>query len=134
MHGTVQQTLPKILINIANNHHWKRIPLELLVPVQKSVVVCHPFGIVILKKNRFSETIPDHIWKYRGQHDYLYYQSQPAIHNHHQQYLDERIILQYYSKNDYDRDKGGAHGIIHSGIPTPEKHKTSIILFEFFLI
>ena len=33
-------------------------------------------------------------------------------------------------KNDYDRDKGGEHVMIHSGIPIPKKHKRPIISLE----
>ena len=33
-------------------------------------------------------------------------------------------------KNDYDRDKGGVHGMVNSVIPTPEKHATPIIPLE----
>ena len=35
----------------------------------------------------------------------------------------DRRTQQACSKNDYDRDKVGKHGNIHSGIPTPDKIK-----------
>ena len=82
-----------------------------------------PIGqnIGIPKTNRFSEKIPDHNWQSHGQHDHLHYQPQHAIHNHSQNYHHDRKIQQSYSKDDYDRDKGGSHGMIHSGVLTPEK-------------
>ena len=70
---------------------------------------------------------PDHNWQYREKHYSLYYQPQPSIQNHRQQYRHYRKIKQAYSKNDYDTYKGGAYGMIHSEICTPEKHKTPII-------
>ena len=78
-------------------------------------------NIVISNKNRFSEKIPDHNWQNFRQHDSLYYQPKPALKNHRQQYLNDRRIQQASSKNDYDIAKEVAHGIIRSGIPTPEK-------------
>ena len=91
-----------------------------------------PIGqnIVIMKTNRFSGEKTDYYWQSFGQHNSLYYQPQPDIHNHRQQYCHDRIIQQASSKNDYDREKGVAHSMISSGIPTPEKHKTSIIPLE----
>ena len=91
-----------------------------------------PIGqnIVIPKTNRFIEKIPDHNWQYRGQHDSSYYQPQPAIHSPRQQYRHDRIIHQDYPKNDCDREKVGAHGTIHSLMPTPGKHATPIIPLE----
>ena len=35
-------------------------------------------------------------------------------------------------ENDYDRDKGGAHGMIHSGITTPEKQATPFIPLKIY--
>ena len=76
-------------------------------------------NIIIPKTNHFSEKRPDHDWQYRGQHDSLYYQPQPDIHNHRQHYCHDRRIQQSFSQNYYDSDKGEAHGMIHSGITTP---------------
>ena len=56
----------------------------------RSPISCHvpPIGqnIVITKTNRFSEKIPYHIRKSSRQHDSLYYQAQPVVQNHRQQY------------------------------------------------
>ena len=52
------------------------------------------------------------------------------VQNHRQQYCYDRIIQQYSYKSYYYRDKGVAHGMIHSGIPTPEKQETPIITLE----
>ena len=86
--------------------------------------------IAIPKTNRFSEKIPDHNCQSHGHHDYSYYQPQSAMHYHRQHYRHDRRTKQSSSKNDYDRYKEGAHGMIHNGIPTPEKHKTPIIKLE----
>ena len=115
------------------DQHVKQLFLEedsVIIIVTRPPISSHvsPIGqhIVISKKNVLVKK-PDHNWKYCGKQHYSYYQPQLAIHNHLQQYRHYRIIQQYPSKNDYDREKGGAHGIIHSGIPTPEKHATPII-------
>ena len=80
--------------------------------------------------NCSSEKIPDHYWKTRRQHNYLYYQIQPAVQNHRQQYRHHRKFKQASYKNDNYRDKGVSHGMIFSGIPTPEKQATPIIPLE----
>ena len=82
-----------------------------------------PIGqnIVIPNTNRFSEKRPDHNRQTCGQHDSSYYQPQPAVQNHCQQHFNNRRIKQAYYKNDYDRDKGVAHVMINSGIPTLER-------------
>ena len=76
-------------------------------------------NIVIPNTNSFSEKIPDHNRQNRRQHDSLYYQSQPAVQNHRLQYCNDIIIQQASYKNDYDKDKGVAYGMIYSVIPTP---------------
>ena len=55
-----------------------------------------PIGqnIVIPNTNRFSEKIQDHNRKNCRQHDSSYYQPQPAVQNHHQQYRNGRRIQQ----------------------------------------
>ena len=58
---------------------------------------------------------------FRPATDLSYYQPQPATYNQCQHYFQDRITQQSFSKNDYDREKVGKHGNIHSGIPTPEK-------------
>ena len=55
-------------------------------------------NIVIPKTNHSIEKIPDQNWKYCGQHDYSYYQPQPDIHNHRQQYRHDRKIQQDFPK------------------------------------
>ena len=87
-------------------------------------------NIVIPNTNDFSKKILDHNWQNCRQQDSLYYQPQPAVQNHYQQYLNDKIIQQASYKNDYDRYKGVSHGIICSGIPTPEKQATPIIPLE----
>ena len=91
-----------------------------------------PIGqdIVIPNTNCFIEKIPDHNQRTRIQHDYSYYQPQPAVQNHRQQFSHDRMIQQASYKNDYYRDEGVAHGMIHSGIPTLEKQATPIIPLE----
>ena len=84
-------------------------------------------NIVIPKTNYFSEKIPDNNWQPCEHHNSSYYQTQHAIQNYCQQYLHDRRIQQDYSKNDYDREKGGTHDMIHGGIPAPKKYKTHII-------
>ena len=59
--------------------------------------------------------------KSRGKPYSLYYQPQPTIYNHRQQYRYDIKIRQDSSKNDYDMDKGDPHGMIHSEISTPKK-------------
>ena len=97
-------------------------------------ISCHvsPIGqnVVIPNTNSFSEKRPDHNRQNRRQHDYSYYQPQPALQNHRHQYHNDRRILQASYKNYYDRDKGVSHGMIGSGKPTPEKQATPIIPFE----
>ena len=66
----------------------------------------------------------------RRKHDNSYYQPQPAVQNHRQQYCHDIINQQDSYQKDYDRGKGVAHGMIHSGIPTPGKQATPIILLE----
>ena len=94
--------------------------------------MCHPLSknIVIPNTNCFSEKIPDHNQKTGRQHDYSYYQPQPAVKNHRQQHRHNKIIQQNSYQNDNDRDKGVAHGMIHSVITTPEKESTPIIQLE----
>ena len=91
-----------------------------------------PIGqnIVIPKTNRFSEKRPDHNQQSRGQHNFLYYQPKPYLHNHIQQYRCDIIIQQSSYKDNYDRDKRVAHGIIHGGMPPPGKQATPIIPLE----
>ena len=91
--------------------------------------MCHPLSknIVISNTNCFSEKIPDHNRKTGRQHDYLYYQPQPSVQNHRKQYRHDRRLQKGSYKNDYDRGKGVAHFMIHSGIPTPKKQATPII-------
>ena len=60
----------------------------------------------------------------------MYYQIQNAVQNHRQQYRHERIIQRASYQNDYDREKGVSHGMINSGIPTPEKQATPIVTLE----
>ena len=100
----------------------------------RTPISCHvlPIGqyIVISNTNGFSEKIPDHNRKNCRQHDSSYYQPQPTVQNHRQKYRNDRRIQQDASKNDYDRDKGVAHGMICSGIPTPENQTTPIIPLE----
>ena len=57
----------------------------------------------------------------------MYYQLQPGVHNHYQQYDNYRIIQQASYRNDYDRDKGVSYGVIRSGIPTFEKQEIPVI-------
>ena len=45
-------------------------------------------------------------------------------------FYNDRIIQKYSYKNNYDRDKRVAHGMINSGIPKPEKQATTIIPLE----
>ena len=51
-------------------------------------------NVVIQNKNSFIEKIPYHNSQTCRQHDHLYYQSQPAVQNHFQQYRHDRIIQQ----------------------------------------
>ena len=37
-------------------------------------------------------------------------------------------------KNDYDREKWVAHGMIHSGIPTPEKNQHPLFHWKMIII
>ena len=76
-------------------------------------------NIVIPNKNCFIEKITYHNQKNCIQHDYLYYQPQPAVHNHRQQYRNDRIIEQASYKNDYDMYKGVEYGMIRSAILAP---------------
>ena len=55
---------------------------------------------------------------------------QTGVQNHCQQYSNDTTIQRFSLKNDYDREKGVAHGMILSGIPTPEKQATEIILLK----
>ena len=61
-------------------------------------ISCHvsPIGqnIVITKKNRCSENIPDHNRHSPRKYDSLYYQPQPAMHNNRQNYFHDKIIKQ----------------------------------------
>ena len=75
----------------------------------------------------FRGKTPDHDRKNHKQHYSLYYQLQPAVRNHRQKYRNDRRIQEASYKNDYDTDKGVSHGMIFSGIPTPEKQATPII-------
>ena len=52
------------------------------------------------------------------------------VQNHRQQYRRDRRIQQDSYQNNYDRKKGVAHGMIHSGITTPEKQSIPIIPLE----
>ena len=56
------------------------------------------------------------------------------VHNHRQQYCNDIIIQQAYLQKKYDRDNGISHGMIHSGIPTPEKQATTIIPLEKIIV
>ena len=76
-------------------------------------------NIVIPNTNRFSEKRPDNNRQNCRQHDSSYYQPQPAVHNHRQQYRNDRIIEQASYKNDYDMYKGVEYGMIRSAIPAP---------------
>ena len=82
-----------------------------------------PIGqtIEIQNPNRFREKWPDNDRKNCRQHDYLYYQPQHGVQNHRKRYSNDRIIQRASYKNDYDRNKGVAHGMILSGTHTPEK-------------
>ena len=86
--------------------------------------------IVITNTNGFSEKIPYHNRKNCRQNDSSYYQPQPTVQNHRQKYRNDRRIQKSYYKNDYDRDKGVAHGMICSVISTPENQATPIIPLE----
>ena len=79
--------------------------------------------------------------KYCGQHNSFYYQSkhgtdlshyqlQPAKYNQSQHYCQDIRTKQACSKNDYDREKVGRHGNIHSGIPTPNKESTHYSMWK----
>ena len=87
-------------------------------------------NIVIPNTNSFSEKIPNHNRKNCRQHNSLYYQPKPTVKNHCQQYRNDRIIQQTYLQFFYDREKGVSHGMICSGILTPEKQATTIIPLE----
>ena len=63
----------------------------------------------------------DHVWKSRGQHESSCYQPQPANYNQFQHYCHNRRDQKAPSRNDYDWDKGGNNGNIHSGIHIPDK-------------
>ena len=76
----------------------------------------------------------DHDWKNCRQNYFSYYQPQPAVQNHRQQYRNDRRMEQASHKNNYDGDKGVSHGMICSGIPTPEKQATPIIPLKRILI
>ena len=87
---------------------------------------------MIPPRNVFSERKPVHNWQSFGQHNSYYYQPQPATdslyyqpklakYNQCQQYCKYRRTHQDFSKNDYNREKNGKQGNIHSGIPTLEK-------------
>ena len=117
--------------------HGKQSSLEedsiKIIGARSPISFCvSPIGqdIVIPNPNCFIEKIPDHNQKTRIQQDYSYYQPQPAVQNHRQQFSHNRIIQQASYKNDYDRDKGVAHGMIRSGTPTLEKKATPIIPLE----
>ena len=84
-------------------------------------------NIVIPNNNCFRERIPDNDRKNCRQNDSSYHQPQPTVQYSHHQYINARRVKQYSYKNDYDREKGVAHGMICSGIPTPEKQTTPII-------
>ena len=88
-----------------------------------------PIGqnIVIPNKNCFREKIPDNDRKNCRQNDSSYHQPQSAVQYRHHQYSNARKVKQYSYKNDYDREKGLAHGMMFSDITTPEKQITPII-------
>ena len=119
------------------DEHSKQSSLEegsVIIIGTRPPISCHvsPIGqnIVIPNRNCSSEKRAYHNRKSCGQHDSLYYQPRTAIHNHRQQYCHDRRIQQASYKNYYNRDKGVAHGMIYSGIPTPEKQATPIIPLE----
>ena len=78
-------------------------------PIGQNIVI--PKKIILVKKR------PNRNWQSCVQHYSLYCQPKPEINNRHQQYRHDRIIQKAYSKNDYDKDKGGSHDMIHSVIP-----------------
>ena len=95
-HGTVNQTLPKTLIENVKQSYLEDYSIIIIGP--RPPISCHvsPIcqNIVIPKTNRFSEKGPDHNRQSCRQHDFLYYQPQPSIHNHSQQYPHYIIVQQ----------------------------------------
>ena len=98
-------------------------------------------NIVIPKTSHFNEIKTDYNCQYLGQHNSLYYQPQTATdlsyfqpqpdkYTQRQQYCQDRITQQDCYINDYDSDKVGKRGNVHSGIPTSEKKSTHYSIGE----